>query len=102
MEAKAFGYRSVDFTELSSVIGEAEFIFNTVPSKILTREVLRCVNTSSIIIDIASIPGGMDKEAVKEFGLHAEHCLSLPGIYAPKSSAVYLKDIVVCKKNRKG
>ncbi len=101
MEAKAFGYQTTDFTMLAEAIGKADFVFNTVPAKVLTREILRSLRKSAIIIDIASMPGGTDKEAVKEFGLHEEHCLSLPGIYAPKSSAVFLKDIVVCKKNRK-
>lgn len=95
MEAKAFGYKTTDFTELPDVLSGVEFIFNTVPAMVMPREVLRYVKQSSIIIDIASMPGGVDKEAVKEFGLHEEHCLALPGIYAPKSSAEYLKEVML-------
>lgn len=99
MEAAAFGHRAIAFTQLKEEIKTAEFIINTVPAQVLNREVLARVKKDAIIIDIASMPGGADMEAVQEFGIHEEHCLGLPGKYAPKSSAEFLVDIIL--KERK-
>lgn len=95
MEAAAFGHQAIDFWELSDWIPTAEFLINTVPAMVLNRDLLSKVKKDSLLIDIASMPGGADKEAVSEFGIHAEHCLGLPGKYAPKSSAEFLVDVML-------
>ena len=81
------GHKSYNIAELSQKIEKYDFIFNTIPSMILTRNVLCNVSSDSVIIDIASKPGGTDFEACKHFGIAAKLCLSLPGKYSPKSSS---------------
>lgn len=46
----------VHIDDLPNIIYDYSFIFNTIPSQIINRQVLAKMNTSSIIIDIASIP----------------------------------------------
>ena len=48
----------------------------------------------SLIIDIASKPGGTDFEAAKRYAVAAKLALGLPGIYTTSSSAKLLKDAI--------
>ena len=73
---------------------EFDFIFNTIPAVILKDKQLRKLKASVTIIDIASVPGGIDYEAAKRIGINASHCLALPGKYSPESCAVALKNII--------
>ena len=79
-------------------IGAYDFIFNTIPSVLLTRDVLSRVKPSAVILDIASYPGGVDFAAAKELSVTALPCPGLPGKYAPLSSA---KAILGCIEQSK-
>lgn len=70
-----------------SRIEEYDFIFNTIPAVILTRDVLRRMKPSAVILDIASAPGGVDFAAANELSVYAKSHPGLPGKYAPLSSA---------------
>ena len=83
-----------------SRIGEYDFIFNTIPAVILTKEALVHVNPRTQILDIASAPGGVDFAAAKELNISAVYCPGLPGRYAPLSSArAILKCILKYEKD---
>lgn len=87
VSAYAQGFDSVDFLTLPSIIKKYNYIFNTVPSVVISRKELECMDKDTTIIDIASAPGGVDYKAAKELGINAYLCLGLPGKYSPKSSA---------------
>ena len=40
-----------------------------------------------IIIELASAPGGVDRECAAHYGIKVIHAPSLPGKYAPKTAA---------------
>lgn len=75
-------------------IGEYDFIFNTIPSITMTKEVLSFADPSVMILDIASAPGGVDLAAAKELSIHAASYPGLPGKYAPLSSAQAIKESI--------
>ena len=74
--------------------GEFAFIFNTVPAAVVTDSMMRHMKNSTVIIDIASAPGGIDYAAAKKQQINAFHCLGLPGKYAPYSSAKAIKETI--------
>lgn len=88
--AYASGLSSISLENIDSLLPSFDFIFNTVPAMIVTKERLQCVSKQAVIIDIASKPGGTDFNAAKEYGICAKLCLGLPGLYAPKASAEIL------------
>lgn len=94
--AKVFGCKSVHMSELktSETLKEAELIFNTIPSLILDEEALKKCRTDTLIIDLASKPGGMDLEAAGRLGLRAIWALSLPGKTAPVSSGKIIGETI--------
>lgn len=90
----ADGYDVCDFTELTDVISQMHTIINTVPAMVLMEEQICKMHKDSLIIDIASKPGGTDFDAAKRYGVMARLSLGLPGIYTTTSSAKLLKDAI--------
>lgn len=93
--AESFGYDGILLNELMNHISNFEFIINTIPSIILTKEFLEKVSPETTIIDIASSPGGLDYDYAKENNMNAHLCLGLPGKVAPKTSANILVDAIL-------
>ncbi len=81
-----------DALPLAALSSRADFqiIFNTIPAMVLPRSYLRLLESTALIVDIASGPGGTDFAAAKELGIQAIHALSLPGRVAPKTAAEIL------------
>jgi len=90
----ADGFKACDFIGIKDVIGEMQTVINTVPAMVITEELIRKMSTESLIIDIASKPGGTDFEAASRHGITAKLSLGLPGIYTTTSSAKLLKDAI--------
>lgn len=92
-EAATHGFKSIDFGELRQHICEFEYIINTVPALVLPADIVALVCHDSLLVDIASVPGGVDFQTAKKLGIQTIHALGLPGKYAPKASAKLLADI---------
>lgn len=91
----ASGCKGVDIRELSSVINDYSFIFNTVPALILDSERLRRVRSDAVIIDIAQAPGGVDYGYASQLNIKALYCPGLPGRVAPHTAAEVLKTAII-------
>ena len=71
-----------------------DVIFNTVPSVIFTIEILKLLPKNTYIIDLASIPGGMDFESAKELKIKSYQALGLPGKIFPKNAGEIVKKVI--------
>lgn len=83
-------FNTIPLNELDQNICEFDFIFNTIPSLVLTRDLLIATKPSVVIIDIASNPGGVDFAYAKELNRYTNLYLGIPGKVSPKSSATFL------------
>ena len=63
-----------------------DVIYNTVPHWLFGREFLEKADRSTFLIDLASVPGGVDICAAKELRANVLWATSLPGKYAPESA----------------
>ncbi len=63
-----------------------DVIYNTVPHWLFGREFLSMITKDTFLIDLASVPGGVDVLAAKELGSNVLWATSLPGKYAPTSA----------------
>ena len=92
-----YGYHAVHIKNLSETIitGDYKLIFNSVPEIIFTKEILRNMQADTLVIDLASKPGGVDMKAAKEMGINIIWALSLPGKVAPVTSGKIIKDSIV-------
>lgn len=93
--AQTFGYSAVPIWELQSIIDEFDIIFNTVPALILDRRMLSKIRKNSLVIDLASKPGGVDFESAKELGIKVIWALSLPGKVAPDTAGDIIADTIL-------
>lgn len=80
--------------EAKTRINEFDVVFNTIPALVLTKDVLSGVNPNSLIIDLASKPGGVDFESARELGVKVIWALSLPGKVAPVTAGIIIKDTI--------
>lgn len=84
---QAYGYKPIDLKELKSYIGNFDFIFNTIPVKILDHTYIDLFNPEVVYIELASVPGGIDIDYCHEQSINHVPAPSLPGIVAPKTAA---------------
>ena len=86
------GYNVLEI--LDNYIEKMDVIINTVPDLVINENVFRFIKKSTLIIDVASKPGGVDFIYAKEHGYRAIQYLGIPGKVAPRTSAEYMKDII--------
>ena len=84
------GAEAVVTERLPEVLPGVDVIFNTAPAMVLDAEALRHVNREALIIDLASLPCGVDLRAAWALGLRAWREPGLPGRHCPESAAAAL------------
>lgn len=92
--AEGFGFGTEHTGELKGWLCGYDLIVNTVPVLVLGREELEELKRECVVIDLASLPGGVDFEAAKALGVKAVQALSLPGKVAPATAAAYLRSTI--------
>ncbi|MGI6264163.1 MAG: dipicolinate synthase subunit DpsA [Acutalibacteraceae bacterium] len=75
--------------------GDFDVIFNTVPALLFDQAVLAALNRDTLLIDLASRPGGVDLTAAADAGIKTIWALSLPGRVAPKTAGRILKTTIL-------
>jgi dipicolinate synthase subunit A len=58
-------------TELPALAPSLDLVFSTVPSRVVSEDVLSRLRKTALIVDLAAPPGGVDFEAAKRLGLNA-------------------------------
>lgn len=92
--AEAYGYSTEDSRQLAFWMGAFDLIINTVPHMILDREHLSRVRQEAFIIDLATLPGGVDFPVAKDLGIRAVNLPGIPGKSAPRTAAKAIKESV--------
>lgn len=88
--AWSMGCKPVPAEELEQVLSSFDFIFNTVPAPVLDAPHLAQLKSSAVILDLASLPGGIDLKACETAGIRAKLCPGLPGRFSPGAAAAIL------------
>lgn len=83
---EAQGFKPVHINQLARYVSDMDAIVNTVPSLIITREILEKTRSDCYLLDLASVPGGIDFKAAETFGLKTNWALGLPGKIAPMTA----------------
>ena len=85
--AEAMGCRAVSFEELESRLGSFDFVVNTVPAPVLTDAMLCCLRPDCLLLELASLPGGFDRQLAENIGLTVLMAPGLPGSCSPYTAA---------------
>lgn len=87
--------KAIHTNDLISAVDGFDLIVNTIPAVVLTEDVLCRVRPDTLIIDLASKPGGVDFNMAKKLGKNVIWALSLPGKSAPITSGKIIKETIV-------
>lgn len=77
-------------------------ICNTVPHCLFGDGVLRALCRDTLLMELASAPGGIDAKAAKKHSIPVVYALSLPGKYAPVTAGEIIADTVLAKLYEEG
>ena len=93
--AEIYGCKSVHTSSLHECIDKFDIIFNTVPAVLFDEYMLNKLRKDTLMIDLASKPGGVDFTIAGKLGLKVIWALSLPGKVAPVSSGEIIAGTVL-------
>ena len=80
--------------EISQLESGYDVIFNTVPSLLFGREFLEKLDKGTLIIELASSPGGIDADAARALDSRVLWASALPSKYAPASAGALVAECI--------
>ncbi|MFS0727895.1 dipicolinate synthase subunit DpsA [Paenibacillus sp. 1P07SE] len=90
--AHEMGFRPFYTTDLLPQMSNPDLIFNTIPTMIVTAQMIANLPSRAVIIDLASKPGGTDFRFAERRGIKAILAPGLPGIVAPRTAGRIMAD----------
>lgn len=85
---------AVPLDQLTEHANRCDLLINTIPAPVINQAIIEKLPSHSVIIDLASKPGGTDFEYAKKRGIRAILAKSLPNIVAPKTAGKILADVI--------
>lgn len=80
---EAQGFKPVPMSQLARYVSDMDAIVNTVPSLVITKDILEKTRSGCFLLDLASSPGGIDFKAAEVLGFKVKWSLGIPGKVAP-------------------
>jgi dipicolinate synthase subunit A len=80
--------------DIPNYVTDTDILINTIPHLIVTAKVIAKMPVHTLIIDLASKPGGTDFRYAEKRGIKALLAPSLPGIVAPKTAGTILANVL--------
>lgn len=90
----ALGLNCCDFPALEYLTGSSDYIVNTVPARVIAEEALCCAESGTVLLELASPPGGFDRTLAQNIGLKCIAAPGLPGKYSPRAAAALIRDAI--------
>lgn len=81
--AEEQGYLPFNYDTVLPFLNKIDVLFNTVPYPVITEDYLKRLKSGTILIELASSPGGIDVGEAKRLGLKVIKAMGLPGKTAP-------------------
>ena len=79
----------------SGICDQFSAVINTVPARIIDRDILSKTKKNCVIIEIASAPFGVDFDCAAEYGINTIKAGSLPGRISPETAGEIISDTVL-------
>jgi dipicolinate synthase subunit A len=93
--AREMNLGAIQLDQLKNQVHDCDLLINTIPDLVIRQEAIEKLPAHTVIIDLASHPGGVDFEFAKKRGIKAILAKSLPGIVAPKTSGEILANVII-------
>ena len=92
--AECMGFNAVRYDVLKDVLYDSDFIFNTVPGRIFSREHIKSFKSGAVYFELASAPYGVDRTLFENTDALFIDGGALPGKYAPHSAGEKIAKII--------
>ena len=92
--ARALGCRAVCLEALEATLSDFDYIINTVPARVLSDAALCCIREDAVLLELASPPGGFDRNLAENIGIKTLYAPGLPGKCAPDAAAELMKQAI--------
>ena len=92
--AKEMGCKTILLGDWIEIVQRADLIINTVPASVISEQILVKLKPETVIIDLASAPGGTDFKAAERLNIKAILAPGLPGLVAPKTAGDILASTI--------
>ena len=96
------GYDVRSITEFLDDPGTPDVLFNTIPVPLLGEDTLSKLPSGTVLIELASAPGGFDEAALKKIRCPYIRAASLPGQVAPYTAGRILYEAISRILDREG
>ena len=93
INAKYRNSNAVDFSDLKNNL-RYDIIFNTVPHPVINSSELSAAKRDTLIIDLASFPGGVDRHFAEIKGIKLITARGLPSKFSPKTAGKIVGETV--------
>lgn len=90
----SYGYEARRFAHFKSSLHKMDVIINTAPAMLIDEIALGRIHKDTLLIDVASKPGGIDFTKAKSLGIKAIAALGLPGKVAPLTAASCIRESI--------
>lgn len=94
-EAESAGLQAIDIAELKLQMPQQEVIINTIPAQILSKQLFEKTKQELLVLDLASMPGGVEKVAIELLGDRYVQALGIPTKYAPVTAGRFVAKTVL-------
>ena len=89
--------QNADFGDISisESLKSFDVIFNTVPERIISNELLLSLPSKTVLVELASSPGGFDTDIAIQSEVNVVDGRGLPGKYAPETAGRIVAETVL-------
>ncbi|MFE8699129.1 dipicolinic acid synthetase subunit A [Cytobacillus sp. FJAT-54145] len=88
------GLEPFHLNDLEDEVNDVDIVINTIPHLIVNASVISRMPPHTLVIDLASKPGGTDFRYAEKRGIKALLAPGLPGIVAPKTAGQILANVL--------
>ncbi|WP_243386920.1 dipicolinic acid synthetase subunit A [Bacillus kexueae] len=88
------GLKPFHLNELEDEVSDVDVVLNTIPYPIVNAKAISKMPSHTLIVDLASKPGGTDFRYAEKRGIKAILAPGLPGIVAPKTAGQILANVL--------
>lgn len=88
------GLTPFHLSDIENVVKDIDVCINTIPHLVVTASAISRMPTHTLIVDLASKPGGTDFRYAEKRGIKAILAPGLPGIVAPKTAGQIVANVL--------
>lgn len=93
-EAAENGCAVLSIDELADAPAPFDAVVNTIPHRVIEKELLQRLKKETVLVEISSAPFGIDFDSASQLGLQIIKAASLPGKVSPKTAGEIIADTV--------